>query len=147
MAANKLAVSYKPRNVAVGIEMFQIGSTSDQFDRLIGQTELGYIALYSNHANVTSIFYLPKGLNRKLNLIKTLTRKVKTFAQHQDRLIVDHEVFQCDPNTACLRELTPFDNAPSSCCIFGNNIVVGKFQYSVVQIFSFQDEKYKIITP
>ena len=46
---------------------------------LIGQTDLGYIALYSNHADATSIFYLSKDLKRTLHLVKTLKRKVQTF--------------------------------------------------------------------
>ena len=77
--AKHLAVSFKSRNVAVDVEKCHIGSTSEQFDMLIGKTDLGYIALYSNQADTTSIFYLPKGLKRKLHLIISIKRKVKTF--------------------------------------------------------------------
>ena len=79
ITAKHLAVSYKPRNVVVDTEKCHIGSSSEQFDMLIGQTDLGYIALYSNQADATSIFYLPKGLKRKIHLIITLKRKVKSF--------------------------------------------------------------------
>ena len=99
---------------------------------LIGQTDLGYIALYSNHSDTTSIFYMSKGLKRNLHLVKTLKRKVHTFVSHEDRLIVDHEVFQCDPNSFSFRELATFDNSPASCCIFGDNILVGKIHHSIV---------------
>jgi hypothetical protein len=79
VTAKHLAISYKPRNVAIDVEKCELGSSSEHFDVLIGQTELGYIALYSNQADATSIFYVPKGLKRKLHLIITLKRKVKTF--------------------------------------------------------------------
>ena len=63
---------------------------------------------------------------------------------HEDRLIVDHEVFQCEPNTASLRELASFDNVPASCCILGDRSFHTKMKGTKLlrQIFRYGIQDY-----